>query len=73
MQILFCVFTAGVDKLLIQEPTDKILDVILNEVITESLFLSLELCHIASMWLGMKNDREKIVEINRNVLKQWKS
>lgn len=57
----------------IKEPTDQLLDCIATEAITESLFLSIELGQSASSWLQMKDDKEKIVKINRTMLMEWRS
>lgn len=53
--------------------TDQIIDAVPREVIDESLLLSVQLEEEASFWLNMKDDRYKIININREVLKKWRS
>lgn len=53
-------------------PTDRILDTIATEIIHDSLIFSVQLGYDASLWLGMKDDRYKIVDINREVLYKWR-
>ena len=61
------------EEVLKMYPSDKILDSIACRVIHDSLLLSVQLGHEASFWIEMKDNRYKMVEINRQVLGTWRS
>jgi hypothetical protein len=56
-----------------QPPTDRDIDRIATQVIKNSLLLSVHLGIEASVWLELKEDCHKIVDINRSILYKWRN
>jgi hypothetical protein len=59
-------------EILEQPPTDRDIDRIATQVIKSSLLLSVHLGIEASVWLELKEDCHKIVDINRRILYKWR-
>jgi hypothetical protein len=59
-------------EILEQPPTDRDIDRIATQVIKSSLLLSVHLGTEASVWLELKEDCHKIVDINRRILYKWR-
>jgi hypothetical protein len=60
-------------EILEQRPTDRDIDRIATQVIKSSLLLSVHLGIAASVWLELKEDCHKIVDINRSILYTWRN
>ena len=59
-------------EILEQPPTDRDIDQIATQVIKSSLLLSVHLGIEASVWLELKEDCHKIVNINKSILYKWR-
>jgi hypothetical protein len=55
-----------------QPPTDQDIYAIASQVIRRSLLFSVHLGIKASVWLALKEDCHKIVDVNRSILYKWK-
>jgi hypothetical protein len=55
-----------------QPPTDQDINAIASQVIRSSLLFSVHLGIKASVWLALKEDCHKIVDVNRSILYKWK-
>ena len=60
-------------EILEQPPTDRDIDRIATQVIKSSLLLSVHLGIEDSIWLELKEDCHKIVNINRSILYKWRN
>ena len=60
-------------EILEQPPTDRDIDRIATQVIKSSLLLSVHLGIEASVWLELKEDCHKTVDINRSILYTWRN
>jgi hypothetical protein len=53
--------------------TDREIEQIASQVIRSSLLLSVHLGIKASVWLELKEDCHKIVDVNRSILYKWRN
>jgi hypothetical protein len=60
-------------EILEQPPTERDIDRIATQVIKSSLLLSVHLGITASVWLELKEDCLKIVDINRSIVYKWRN
>ena len=60
-------------EILEQPPTDRDIDRIATQVIKYSLLLSVHLGIEASVWLELKENYHKIVDISRRILYKWRN
>jgi hypothetical protein len=60
-------------EILEQPPTDRDIDRIATQVIKDSLLLSVHLGIEASVWLELKENCHKIVDISRRILYKWRN
>jgi hypothetical protein len=60
-------------EILEQPPTDQDIDAISSQVIRSSLLLSVHLGIKASVWLELKEDCHKIVDVNRSIMYKWRN